>query len=69
LSGQAIPGNSLTKEPLKGDNYAAWEQTAILALKSYDKLGFVDGIILTPAKRSPNYPVWEMVNSMLCSWI
>ena len=45
LSGQAIPGNYLTIKPLKGDNYATWEQTTIVALKPYSKLGFVDGSI------------------------
>ena len=40
-----------------------------MALKSYNKLGFVDGSITAPSKNSSHYAAWEIVNSLLCPWI
>ncbi|KAK3007603.1 hypothetical protein RJ639_013997 [Escallonia herrerae] len=69
LSSQANSGNSLTKDTLKGDNYVAWEQSAILTLKSHNKLAFIDGRITKPDPESEDFLAWDIVNSMLCSWI
>ncbi|KAK3013224.1 hypothetical protein RJ639_009765 [Escallonia herrerae] len=69
LSSQANSGNSLTKDTLKGDNYVAWEQSAILTLKSHNKLAFIDGRITKPDPESEDFLVWDIVNSTLCSWI
>ncbi|KAK3009525.1 hypothetical protein RJ639_014941 [Escallonia herrerae] len=69
LSSQANSGNSLTKDTLKGDNYVAWEQSAILTLKSHNKLAFIDGRITKPDPESEDFLAWDIVNSTLCSWI
>jgi len=69
LSGQGILGNSLTKDPFKGNNHATWEQAAIMALKSYNKLGFVDGSISKLANTSDDYYTGEIINSIIYSWI
>ncbi|KAJ8620304.1 hypothetical protein MRB53_028833 [Persea americana] len=63
------PGSVLTQIKLKGENYSAWEQAIILALRSQNKLGFIDGSIATPDKSDSHFVTWEIVNSMLCSWI
>ncbi|KAK3036482.1 hypothetical protein RJ639_030829 [Escallonia herrerae] len=65
LSSQANSGNSLTKDNLKGDNYVAWEQSAILTLKSHNKLAFIDGRITKPDPESEDFLAWDIVNSML----
>ncbi|KAK3023823.1 hypothetical protein RJ639_044747 [Escallonia herrerae] len=69
LSSQANSGNSLTKDTLKGDNYVACEQSAILTLKSHNKLAFIDGRITKPNPKSEDFLAWDIVNSTLCSWI
>ncbi|KAK2992542.1 hypothetical protein RJ640_004316 [Escallonia rubra] len=69
LSSQANSGNSLTKDTLKGDNYVAWEQSAILTLKSHNELAFIDGRITKPDPKSEDFFAWDIVNSTLCSWI
>ncbi|KAK3011542.1 hypothetical protein RJ639_011582 [Escallonia herrerae] len=69
LSSQANSGNSLSKDTLKGDNYVAWEQSAILTLKSHNKLAFIDGRITKPDPKSEDFLAWDIVNSPLCSWI
>ena len=63
------PGSVLTQIKLKGENYSAWEQAIILALRSQNKLGFIDGSIAKPNKSDSHFVAWEIVNSMLCSWI
>ncbi|KAK3021921.1 hypothetical protein RJ639_045215 [Escallonia herrerae] len=69
LSSQANSGNSLTKDTLKGDNYVASEHSAILTLKSHNKLAFIDGRITKPDPKSEDFLAWDIVNSTLCSWI
>lgn len=69
LSDQAHSGNSLTKDPLTGNNYVAWEQAAIMSLNSHEKLGFIDGTIKKPDPDSADFQSWKIVNSMLCSWL
>ncbi|KAK3005787.1 hypothetical protein RJ639_017277 [Escallonia herrerae] len=66
LSSQANSGSSLTKDTLKGDNYVAWEQSAILTLKSHNKLAFIDGRITKPDPESEDFLAWDIVNSTLC---
>ncbi|KAK2980512.1 hypothetical protein RJ640_022514 [Escallonia rubra] len=67
LSSQVNSCNSLTKDTLKGsDNYVAWEQSAILTLKSHNKLAFIDGRITKPDPKSEDFLAWDIVNSTLC---
>ena len=40
-----------------------------MALKSYNKLGFVNGSVTAPDKNSSHYAAREIVNSLLCPWI
>lgn len=69
LSSQANSGNSITKNPLNGDNYITWEKVAIMTLKLHDKLDFITGKIEKPDSNSADLKSWEVVNSTLCSWI
>ncbi|KAK2966757.1 hypothetical protein RJ640_003070 [Escallonia rubra] len=63
LSNQANSSNSLTKDTLKEDNYVAWEQSAILTLKSHNKLAFIDGRITKLDTKSEDFLAWDIVNS------
>ncbi|KAK3014383.1 hypothetical protein RJ639_009157 [Escallonia herrerae] len=65
LSSQANSGNSLTKDTLKGDNYVAWEQSAILTLKSHNKLAFIDGRITKPDPESEDFLAWDIAYQFL----
>ena len=54
-------------------NYNLWERVVRTALKAKNKLGCIDGILMQPTRKGDEYfskaNVWDMVNSMLCSWI
>ncbi|KAK3037429.1 hypothetical protein RJ639_031923 [Escallonia herrerae] len=65
LSSQANSGNSLTKDTLKGDNYVAWEQSAILTLKSHNKIAFIDGRITKPDPESEDFLAWDITYQFL----
>lgn len=69
LPNGGLSGNSLTQEKLNGNNYMIWAQSATMNLRSYNKLGFVDGSVKQLDKNSPDYTPWAMVNSMVWSWI
>lgn len=69
LHPSSSPGSVLTHIKLKGENYSSWEQAVLLALRSQNKIGFIDGSIKKPEKADPTFMAWEIVNSMLCSWI
>lgn len=40
-----------------------------MTLKSYNKMGFLDGTLAKPDKIDPDFAAWNMINSMLVSWI
>ena len=41
------PGLSLVSQPLIDNNYASWSQAMMIDLSVKNKLGFIDGSILT----------------------
>ncbi|KAK2981798.1 hypothetical protein RJ640_010315 [Escallonia rubra] len=65
LSSQANSCNSLSKDTLKGDNYVAWEQSAILTLKSHNKLAFIEGRITKPDPKSEDFLAWDITYQFL----
>ncbi|XP_052119128.1 uncharacterized protein LOC127748535, partial [Arachis duranensis] len=40
-----------------------------LALKSKNKIGFVDGTIVKPDKNDPAYVAWDKCNTYVVSWL
>jgi len=54
-------------------NYDLWEHAVRTSLKSKNKLGFIDGLIIKLKGKgehiSDEKMAWEMVNSMIVSWI
>jgi len=71
------PSNSLeaiiTSIKFDGKNYELWESAVKTSLRSKNKLGFIDGVIKKPeemeGKSVAEINAWEMVNSMIQSWI
>ena len=54
-------------------NYDLWDKELRTALKAKNKLGFIDGRITKPTvsegEESTTANAWDMVNSMITSWI
>ncbi|PKI50880.1 hypothetical protein CRG98_028708 [Punica granatum] len=50
-------------------NYQTWEKATVRALEAKNKTGFVDGSLKQPDLNSPEYRLWKINNSMICSWI
>ena len=56
-----------------GKNYELWQKVVRTALKFKNKLGFIEGTLTKPTPQKEGdlseLNAWEMVNSMICSWI
>ena len=50
-----------------------WEKVVRIALKSKNKLGFIEGTLRKPTLKEEDDPLeleaWEMANSIVCWWI
>ncbi|XP_016206324.1 uncharacterized protein LOC107646670 [Arachis ipaensis] len=53
------PGVSIVPIVLNAKNYNSWSRAMKLALKSKNKIGFVDGTIVKPDKNDPAYVAWD----------
>jgi len=63
-------GISITAVTFNGENYDLWEKAVTTALRSKNKLGFVNGTIkLNDGANQSEKDAWEMVNSTICSWL
>jgi len=67
------PGMMITAVTFDRKNYDLWERAVRMALRSKNKLGFIDGTLTRPeAKGGEDFletDAWDMTNSMLCSWL
>jgi len=66
------PGVLITVEVFDGNNYDLWEKAVRTALKAKNKLGFIDGTLSKPEVKEGDfteYHAWDMINSMICSWL
>ena len=66
------PGVLITVEVFDGDNYDLWEKAVRTAVKAENKLGFIDGTSKKSEVKEGDfteYHAWDMVNSMVCSWL
>jgi len=59
----------ITSIKFNGKNYDLWEKAIRTALKAKNKLGFIDGSITKPTIDPEELSAWEIVNSMITSWI
>jgi len=67
------PGMMITTVIFDGKNYDLWERVVKTALKSKNKLVFVEGKLIRLKDGNDEgfseAQAWDMVNSMLCSWL
>jgi len=59
-------------EVFDGDNCGLWEKAVRSALKSNNKLGFINRTLKKPEIKEGDfteYHAWDMVNSMVCLWL
>ena len=66
-------GTLITAVIFDGNNYDLWEKAVTTALRSKNKLGFINGKITEPTVATgadqSEVDAWEMVNSTACSWL
>ena len=63
------PGNIICPVSFDGENYANWSRLVTNALKSKNKLAFVDGSLTRPEGTSPDVHAWEKSNAMVIAWL
>ena len=54
---------------LNEDNYNTWYRSMHMALRTKNKLGFVDGTILAHSSTCSNIEQWVRANDMVTSWL
>ncbi|XP_072054266.1 uncharacterized protein [Arachis hypogaea] len=62
-------GISIVTVTLNTQNYNFWSRVMRLALKSKNKLGFIDGTIQKPNKDDPTFIAWDKCNTYVVAWI
>ena len=63
------PGNIISSVSLNGNNYGNWSRLVTNALKSKNKLGFVNGDVAKPHDDAPEVLAQEKCNSMVIAWL
>ncbi|XP_061337323.1 uncharacterized protein LOC133284338 [Gastrolobium bilobum] len=63
------PALVLVTPLLNNKNYHTWLRAMKMALRSKNKLTFVDGTFTIPATTYPTYQAWDRCNTMVLSWI
>ncbi|XP_072084592.1 uncharacterized protein [Arachis hypogaea] len=62
-------GNPLISRVLDHQNYNSWSHYMLLALKSKNKLAFIDGTLPKPPVDDPLFEAWDCCNTFVVSWI
>ncbi|XP_019175879.1 PREDICTED: uncharacterized protein LOC109171267 [Ipomoea nil] len=63
------PALILVSTALDGHNYHPWARAMEMALLSKNKLGFVDGTVVTPDVNDVRFPYWRRYNNVVATWI
>ncbi|XP_073221459.1 uncharacterized protein [Cicer arietinum] len=63
------PSVALISLPLSASNYHSWSRSMIVALRSKNKLGFVNGSLPRPSILDRLSMAWDRCNTMLISWM
>ncbi|GAU16526.1 hypothetical protein TSUD_167570 [Trifolium subterraneum] len=63
------PGLVLVTPSLSGSNYHSWSRAMVMALKSKNKLRFVNGTLPRPDDDDHDSLAWDRCNTMIMSWI
>ncbi|XP_020972603.1 uncharacterized protein LOC107627359 [Arachis ipaensis] len=62
-------GISIVTITLNTQNYNSWSRAMRLALKSKNKLGFIDETIQKSNKNDPTFIAWDKCNTYVVAWI
>ncbi|XP_025692632.1 uncharacterized protein [Arachis hypogaea] len=62
-------GSPLISITLNTNNYHSWSRVMLLALKSKNKLKFIDGSIKKPDPTDALFEAWERCNTFIVLWI
>uniref|UniRef100_A0A6N2KIH2 Retrotransposon Copia-like N-terminal domain-containing protein n=1 Tax=Salix viminalis TaxID=40686 RepID=A0A6N2KIH2_SALVM len=63
------PSMNLVPKALDGTNYAMWRRSMLISLSAKNKMGFINGTIITPTENDPKYMLWQRCNDLVLSWI
>ncbi|XP_058777098.1 uncharacterized protein LOC131651452 [Vicia villosa] len=63
------PGLSLVSPVLNNNNFHSWSRAIKLALRSKNKLGFIDGTLPRPKSSDSKYLAWDRCNNMVMAWL
>ncbi|XP_061362704.1 uncharacterized protein LOC133306403 [Gastrolobium bilobum] len=63
------PSLILVSPPLNGKNFHSWQRSMKMALRSKNKITFVDGTFKIPKSSDSTFAAWERCNMMVLSWI
>nr|GMD19629.1 uncharacterized protein LOC109166898 [Ipomoea batatas] len=64
------PALQLVTAQLEGrSNYHSWARAMEMALRSKNKLSFVNGTMVIPSSLDAKYYYWDQCNTMVLSWI
>ena len=67
------PGMLISAVIFNGKNCDLWQRAIRNALRAKNKLGFIEGTLKRPEKEPDKdfseADAWDLVNSMLCSWL
>ncbi|GAU40443.1 hypothetical protein TSUD_397620, partial [Trifolium subterraneum] len=63
------PGLVLVTPSLSGSNYHSWSRAMVMALKSKNKLRFVNGTLPRPDDDDHDSLAWDRCNTLIMSWI
>ena len=64
------PATVLVADLLTTDNYVSWSRSMQRALRTKNKIGFVNGALSQPTDSAdPLLSVWERCNDLVVSWI
>nr|KYP60758.1 hypothetical protein KK1_023171 [Cajanus cajan] len=62
-------GDILVSHILVGDNYHAWSRAMIFALKTKNKLQFINGTLSKPHPNGALIALWRRCDALILSWI
>nr|XP_009608393.1 uncharacterized protein LOC104102399 [Nicotiana tomentosiformis] len=63
------PGMNLVSSYFDGKGYGGWRRAVIIALSAKNKLGFIDGSLISPKTDSAIQQAWERCNNIVLSWL
>ena len=63
------PSMALVSLALTAQNYHLWAKAMRMALKSKNKLAFINGTIPRLNEEDPSFLAWDKCNTFIVSWI